>query len=192
MSRGRITRSVRFEKVSLWSRSVAASPSAGADSTSIYYNFLTLWAFPMRAVLQRVSRARVIIDQEVVGEIGRGLALLLGVARSDGVEQARWLADKIVGLRIFPDDEGKMNRSLAEVGGAALVVSQFTLYGDCQKGRRPSFVDAAPPESAVPLYEEFLTAVRALGIPVATGRFGALMQVELTNEGPVTLILDSK
>ena len=146
----------------------------------------------MRAVLQRVSRARVIIDQEVVGEIGRGLALLLGVARSDGVEQARWLADKIVGLRIFPDDEGKMNRSLAEVGGAALVVSQFTLYGDCQKGRRPSFVDAAPPESAVPLYEEFLTAVRALGIPVATGRFGALMQVELTNEGPVTLILDSK
>jgi D-aminoacyl-tRNA deacylase len=146
----------------------------------------------MRAVVQRVSRARVLIDQEVVGQIDRGLLVLLGVARGDGAEQARWLADKIVSLRIFADDEGKMNRSLADVEGGALVVSQFTLYGDCQKGRRPSFIDAAPPEIAIPLYEEFLTAVRALGIPTATGRFGALMQVELVNDGPVTLILESK
>jgi len=146
----------------------------------------------MRAVVQRVSRARVVVDQEVVGQIGRGLVVLLGVARGDTVEQARWLADKIVGLRVFADDEGKMNRCLADVGGEALVVSQFTLYGDCQKGRRPSFIDAAPPEIAIPLYEEFLVAVRALGIPTATGRFGAMMQVELVNDGPVTLILESK
>jgi D-tyrosyl-tRNA(Tyr) deacylase len=146
----------------------------------------------MRAVVQRVSQARVIVNQVVVGQIGRGLLVLLGVARADTGEQARWLADKIVGLRIFADDEGKMNRSLAEVGGEALVVSQFTLYGDCQKGRRPSFIDAAPPEIAIPLYEEFLAAVRALGIPTAAGRFGAMMQVELVNEGPVTLILASK
>jgi D-tyrosyl-tRNA(Tyr) deacylase len=146
----------------------------------------------MRAVVQRVSRARVVIDQEVAGEIGRGLLVLLGVGRNDTAEQARWLADKIVGLRIFPDEHSKMNRSLAEVGGEALVVSQFTLYGDCQKGRRPSFVDAAPPELAIPLYEEFVTAVRSLGIRTATGRFGAMMQVELSNDGPVTLILESK
>jgi D-tyrosyl-tRNA(Tyr) deacylase len=146
----------------------------------------------MRAVVQRVSRARVVVDQEVVGLIGRGLVVLLGVARGDTEEQARWLADKIVGLRIFADDEGKMNRGLAEVGGEALVISQFTLYGDCQKGRRPSFLDAAPPEIAGPLYEEFLFALRALGIPTATGRFGAMMQVELVNDGPVTLILESK
>jgi D-tyrosyl-tRNA(Tyr) deacylase len=146
----------------------------------------------MRAVVQRVSRARVVIDQEVVGQIGRGVLVLLGVARGDGVEQARWLAEKIVSLRIFADDEGKMNRGLAEVGGEALVVSQFTLYGDCQKGRRPSFVDAAPPDIAIPLYEEFLMAVRALGIPTATGRFGAMMQVELVNDGPVTLIVESR
>jgi D-tyrosyl-tRNA(Tyr) deacylase len=146
----------------------------------------------MRAVVQRVCRARVLIDQEVVGQIDRGLLVLLGVARGDSAEQARWLADKIVSLRIFADDEGKMNRSLADVEGGALVVSQFTLYGDCQKGRRPSFINAAPPEIAIPLYEEFLTAVRALGIPTATGRFGALMQVELVNDGPVTLILESK
>src|SRR5438105_2804179 len=146
----------------------------------------------MRAVVQRVSRARVVIDQEVVGQIGRGLLVLLGVAHGDNKEQARWLADKIVSLRIFADDDGKMNRGLVEVGGEALVVSQFTLYGDCQKGRRPSFVDAAPPEIAVPLYEEFLNAVRALGIRTASGRFGAMMQVELVNDGPVTLIVESK
>jgi D-aminoacyl-tRNA deacylase len=146
----------------------------------------------MRAVVQRVSRARVVIDDEVVGQIGYGLLVLLGVARADTLEQARWLADKIVGLRIFADEDGKMNRGLVDVGGEALVVSQFTLYGDCQKGRRPSFVDAAPPEIAIPLYEEFLVAVRALGIPTATGRFGAMMRVELVNDGPVTLIMESK
>jgi D-tyrosyl-tRNA(Tyr) deacylase len=146
----------------------------------------------MRAVVQRVSRARVVADQEVVGQIGRGLLVLLAVGRGDTAELARRLADKIVGLRIFADEDGKMNRSLADVGGEALVVSQFTLYGDCQKGRRPSFVDAAPPEIAIPLYEEFVTAVRALGIPTATGRFGAIMQVELCNDGPVTLIVESK
>ena len=146
----------------------------------------------MRAVLQRVSQARVLVDQEVLGRIGRGLLVLLGVTGTDTDEQARWLADKIVGLRIFNDADGKMNCSLAEVGGGVLVVSQFTLYGDCRKGRRPSFVDAAPPEKAIPLYEAFVNAVRALGVPTATGRFGAMMQVELINDGPVTLIVDSR
>jgi D-tyrosyl-tRNA(Tyr) deacylase len=146
----------------------------------------------MRAVVQRVSRARVVVEQEVVGEIGPGLLVLLGVTHQDTAEQARWLADKVVGLRIFADDLDKMNRSLADVGGAVMVVSQFTLYGDCQKGRRPSFVDAAPPEVAIPLYEEFVAGVRAQGIKTATGRFGAMMQVELVNEGPVTLIVESK
>jgi D-tyrosyl-tRNA(Tyr) deacylase len=146
----------------------------------------------MRVVVQRVSRARVVIDQEVVGQIGPGLLVLLGVTPSDTPEQAVWLADKVVGLRIFNDDEGKMNRGLADVGGAMLIVSQFTLYGDCRKGRRPSFIDAAPPEIAVPLYEAFINAVKALGVPVQTGRFGAMMQVELVNDGPVTLIVESK
>jgi D-tyrosyl-tRNA(Tyr) deacylase len=163
----------------------------------------------MRAILQRVSEARVQIDGETVGEIGRGLLVLLGVSKSDTAEQARWLADKIVSLRIFNDApspfpsppggegrvrgaEGKMNRDVAEVEGAILVVSQFTLYGDCSKGRRPSFIDAAPPETAIPLYEEFINAIKAQGIPTATGRFGAMMQVALVNDGPVTLILDSK
>ena len=146
----------------------------------------------MRAVLQRVSRARVRVGDEVTGEIGRGLLVLLGVAQGDTAEQARWLAEKVVGLRIFPDDEGKMNRDVTEAGGAVLVVSQFTLYGDCRKGRRPSFIEAAPPETAIPLYETFIEAVRALGVRVATGRFGAMMDVELTNAGPVTLIVDSK
>src|SRR5437762_10803258 len=146
----------------------------------------------MRAVVQRVGGARVRIDGAVVGEVGRGLLVLLGVTHADTDEHARWLADKVVGLRIFPDDEGKMNRSVADVGGGVLVVSQFTLYGDCTKGRRPSFIDAAPPEVAVPRYEEFINAVKAHGIPTATGRFGAMMQVSLINDGPVTLILDSK
>jgi len=145
----------------------------------------------MRAVVQRVSRASVAVDREVIGRIEHGLLVLLGVAPTDTVEQARWLADKIVGLRIFNDADGKMNLALTDVGGAVLVVSQFTLYGDCRKGRRPSFVGAAPPELAVPLYEEFVNAVRALGTPTATGRFGAMMQVELVNDGPVTLIVET-
>jgi D-tyrosyl-tRNA(Tyr) deacylase len=146
----------------------------------------------MRAVVQRVSQARVMIDQEVVGQIGRGLLVLLGVAKTDTAEQARWLAEKVVTLRIFNDPEGKMNLDVAEIGGEVLVVSQFTLYGDSRKGRRPSFIDAAPPEIAVPLYEEFINGVKALGIRTATGRFGAMMQVELVNDGPVTLIVESK
>lgn len=146
----------------------------------------------MRAVVQRVSRASVTIEGQVVGEIGRGLLVLLGIAPDDSLEQVRWLADKVVGLRIFRDDDGKMNRDVVAVGGEVLVVSQFTLYGDCSKGKRPSFIGAARPEVAIPLYESFLDAVRALGVPVAAGRFGADMQVELVNEGPVTLIVDSK
>jgi D-tyrosyl-tRNA(Tyr) deacylase len=146
----------------------------------------------MRAVVQRVSHARVLIDSAVVGEIGQGLLILLGVTQSDTPEQARWLAEKVVGLRIFNDAEGKMNLSIGEIGGSALIVSQFTLYGDCRKGRRPSFVDAAAPEIAIPVYEEFINAVKAQGVPAATGRFGAMMQVELVNDGPVTLIVDSK
>jgi D-tyrosyl-tRNA(Tyr) deacylase len=146
----------------------------------------------MRVVLQRVSRARVVVDGEVVGAIDRGLLVLLGVAAGDSADDAGRLADKVVGLRIFADAEGKMNLGVADVGGAVLVVSQFTLYGDCRKGRRPSFVEAAPPDLAVPLYEAFINAVRAHGIPTATGRFGAMMQVELVNDGPVTLIVDSK
>jgi D-tyrosyl-tRNA(Tyr) deacylase len=146
----------------------------------------------MRAVLQRVTRARVLVDGEVVGEIGGGLLVLLGVARTDTLEDARWLAEKVASLRVFADAEGKMNRDVTEVNGGVLVVSQFTLYGDCHKGRRPSFVEAAPPETAIPLYEAFVNGIKALGIPTATGRFGAMMQVELTNDGPVTLIADSK
>jgi D-tyrosyl-tRNA(Tyr) deacylase len=145
----------------------------------------------MRAVIQRVSSCRVVVSGEVVGQIGRGLLVLLGVRTGDTEAQARWLADKIVGLRIFEDDQGKMNVSVADIGGSFLVVSQFTLYGDCDKGRRPSFIDAARPEVAEPLYESFVNAVRLHGVPVATGRFGAMMQVELVNDGPVTLILDA-
>ncbi len=145
----------------------------------------------MRAVVQRVSRAAVTVGGEVVGRIGRGLLVLLGVGQEDTAADARWLADKITGLRIFEDADGKMNVGLAEVKGAILAVSQFTLFGDCTKGRRPSFIAAAPPEKAIPLYEEFIQAVRELGIEVQTGRFGAMMQVELVNDGPVTLIIDS-
>src|SRR5579883_1615189 len=145
----------------------------------------------MRAVVQRVSRAGVTVDGEVVGSVGRGLLVLLGVAPSDTEAGARWLADKVVGLRIFPDDEGKMNRDVSEAGGGVLVVSQFTLYGDFRKGRRPSFVGAAAPEVAEPLYEAFVAAVRARGVPAAAGRFGAMMQVELVNDGPVTLLVDT-
>jgi D-aminoacyl-tRNA deacylase len=146
----------------------------------------------MRAVVQRVSEARVKIDGAVVGEIGPGLLVLLGVTHNDTSEQAQWLADKVVGLRIFEDADGKMNRDVIEIGGGVLVVSQFTLYGDCRKGRRPSFIEAAQPSVAVPLYEAFVDAVRARGVLTATGRFGAMMRVELANNGPVTLIVDSK
>ena len=144
----------------------------------------------MRAVVQRVLRASVVIDDETVGSIGGGLVVLLGVTHNDTPENAKWLAEKIVGLRIFNDADGKMNRDLTEVNGAMLIVSQFTLYGDCKKGKRPSFIDAATPLIAIPLYEAFINGVKALGIPVATGRFGADMKVELINDGPVTLIVD--
>jgi D-tyrosyl-tRNA(Tyr) deacylase len=154
--------------------------------------YFLLEELTMRAVVQRVSRAKVMIAGEMVGEIGVGLAVLLGVTHADTPEHARWLAEKIAGLRIFNDADGKMNRDLAEVKGAMLIVSQFTLYGDCRKGKRPSFIDAAPPGAAIPLYEAFINGVKALGIRAATGRFGADMQVELVNDGPVTLIVESK
>ena len=144
----------------------------------------------MRIVLQRVARARVTVEGRVTGEIGRGLLLLAGFTDGDSEDALAWMADKVVGLRIFPDDEGKMNRSVEEVGGGLLVVSQFTLYGDTRKGRRPSFVDAARPEIAIPLYERFVGLLRATGLPVGTGEFGAMMDVELVNDGPVTLILE--
>ncbi len=144
----------------------------------------------MRIVLQRVSRARVTVDGRVTGEIGPGLLLLVGFTDGDGEDALAWMAEKVAGLRIFADDEGKMNRSVHDAGGGLLVVSQFTLYGDTRKGRRPSFVEAARPEVAIPLYERFLELLRATGLPVRTGEFGAMMQVELVNDGPVTLILE--
>ena len=146
----------------------------------------------MRAVVQRVSHAKVTVAGEVTGEIGLGLMVLLGVADDDGQEDASYLAEKLVGLRIFPDEDGKMNRSLVEVGGAMLVVSQFTLFGDCRKGRRPSFINAARPEQAVDLYKAFVAEVRGRGITVATGRVQEHMDVELVNDGPVTLLIDSR
>ncbi len=146
----------------------------------------------MRAVIQRVSRASVAVEGEVVGAIEGGLLILVGITDGDGPEQSRWLANKIAGLRIFEDDDGKMNLSLLDAGLDALVVSQFTLYGDCRKGRRPSFIKAAHPDVSKPLYERFCDDVHAAGIPkVARGIFGATMEVELLNDGPVTLILDS-
>ena len=146
----------------------------------------------MKACVQRVSRANVTIAGEVCAKIGKGMLVLLGVAVGDQESDARQLADKIGGLRIFEDSQGKMNLSLRDVDGAMLVVSQFTLLGDCRKGRRPSFDAAAPPEMAEKLYEQFVAHVKALGLPVATGRFREHMQVELVNDGPVTLLLDSK
>jgi D-aminoacyl-tRNA deacylase len=145
----------------------------------------------MRAVVQRVCRARVTADGSVTGEIAMGLLILLGVGRDDTSAVATSLAEKISNLRIFEDEAGKMNRSLLEVKGSALVVSQFTLYGDARGQRRPSFVAAAPPEQAKNVYEEFTEALRRLGTTVATGVFGAMMSVELVNEGPVTILLDS-
>lgn len=145
----------------------------------------------MRACIQRVTESQVSVDTVVVGQIGKGLVVLLGVATGDGEEDVSWLADKIIGLRVFEDHEGKMNRSLVEVGGAMLVVSQFTLYGDCRRGRRPSFTEAAPPEQAERLYTEFVARVRGAGIDVATGRFREHMLVSLVNDGPVTLWIDT-
>ena len=146
----------------------------------------------MRAVLQRVSKARVIIDGAEHSHIEQGLLVLLGVEKDDTAQDATMLAQRIVELRIFEDDAGKMNRSIREAGGAILAVSQFTLLGDCRRGRRPSFDPAAPPEIARTLYEQFVSEVQALAIPVATGVFQAMMDVELTNQGPVTFILDSR
>jgi len=144
----------------------------------------------VRVVLQRVSRARVSVEGRVTGEIGEGLLLLVGFTAGDGEEALRWMAEKVAGLRVFTDADGKMNRSVEEVGGGLLVVSQFTLYGDARKGRRPSFIEAARPEVAIPLYERFVEMLRATGLPVGTGEFGAMMEVELVNDGPVTLILE--
>ena len=146
----------------------------------------------MRVVLQRVSQASVRVEGSVIGAIEHGLLLLVGIAPSDTEAEARWLAQKCTGLRIFPDSEGKMNRSVLDVSGGILAISQFTLYGDCRRGRRPSFVGAARPEHAKPLYERFCTLLEEAGpVSVARGRFGADMQVELCNDGPVTLVLDS-
>jgi D-tyrosyl-tRNA(Tyr) deacylase len=145
----------------------------------------------MRAVVQRVSRARVTVEKSVAGEIGAGLVILLGVGRDDTSAVAISMAAKIANLRIFEDDQGKMNRSLLDAKGSALVVSQFTLYGDARGQRRPSFIAAATPEQARKLYEEFCEALRSLGVNLATGVFQAMMSVELVNEGPVTILLDS-
>ena len=145
----------------------------------------------MRAVIQRVSRARVTVESGVAGEIAAGLVILLGVGRDDTSAVAVSMAEKVANLRIFEGDQGKMNRSLLDAGGSALVVSQFTLYGDARGQRRPSFVAAAPSEQANKLYEEFVEALRSLGVTVATGVFGRMMSVELVNEGPVTILLDS-
>ena len=144
----------------------------------------------MRVVLQRVSEAHVTIEGKVVGEIGLGQFLLVGFKQSDTTDQVEWMADKVVGLRVFQDDAGKMNRTLADVDGSILVVSQFTLYGDVRKGRRPSFIDAATPETAIRLYERFVELLEARHPgKVATGEFGAMMDVSLTNDGPVTLVI---
>jgi D-tyrosyl-tRNA(Tyr) deacylase len=144
----------------------------------------------MRVVLQRVSQASVSINGRLTASIERGFCLLVGFTHEDTVAQVDWMAEKVAGLRLFGDAQGKMNLALGDVGGAVLVVSQFTLYGDSAKGRRPSFIDAARPEVAIPLYERFLTALRGLGLSVAAGEFGADMQVSIHNDGPVTLILD--
>ena len=145
----------------------------------------------MRAVVQRVSRAAVRVEGQGVGEIERGLAVLLGIGAGDGGAEVGWMVRKLAELRIFPDADGKMNRSLEDVGGAVLLVSQFTLSGDVAKGRRPSYTGAAPPEIAAPLVAEVAAGLRARGIPVECGRFGAMMEVELVNQGPVTILLET-
>jgi D-tyrosyl-tRNA(Tyr) deacylase len=143
----------------------------------------------VRVLLQRVSRASVRVDGAAVGTIGRGLCVFVGFTHTDGEAEAAWMAEKVAGVRLFGDADGKMNLGLDEAGGEVLVVSQFTLYGDAVKGRRPSFVDAARPETALPLYERFVALLRERGVTVATGEFGAMMEVELVNDGPVTLWL---
>jgi D-aminoacyl-tRNA deacylase len=145
----------------------------------------------MRAVIQRVTEARVSVDGATQGAIGTGLLVLLGVSRSDTVEDAAYLCDKIAGLRIFPDADGKMNRNVQEAAGSLLIVSQFTLYGDCRRGRRPSFDEAAPPDRAQKLYEHFVELAKKTPVPVETGVFQASMQVQLVNDGPVTILLDT-
>jgi D-tyrosyl-tRNA(Tyr) deacylase len=145
----------------------------------------------MRAIVQRVSRAQVAVDGEIVGEVGCGLLVFLGVTHADAEEDANYLADKIAGLRVFEDEDGKMNLDVAAVSGGILVVSQFTLYGDVRRGKRPSFDAAAPPEPARRLYEYFVARIRAAGLPCETGRFQEMMEVELVNDGPVTILLDS-
>ncbi len=145
----------------------------------------------MRAVLQRVRSASVSIGGETVGKIGKGFLVLLGISPEDTEREGDFLLDKLLGLRVFEDGDGKMNRSLLDCGGALLVVSQFTLYADCRKGRRPSFTGAARPETAVPLYERFLAGARAAGVPTECGEFGADMLVSLENDGPVTILLDT-
>jgi D-tyrosyl-tRNA(Tyr) deacylase len=146
----------------------------------------------MRAVIQRVKQSSVKTNDEIVGRIGQGLLVLLGVAKGDSVADADYLANKIINLRIFEDEDGKMNRSLLETGGELLAVSQFTLLADCRKGRRPSFIAAAEPEKAIELYEKFVDRVRQMGIGVQTGRFQAMMEVALINDGPVTVIIESR
>lgn len=146
----------------------------------------------MRCVVQRVSKASVTVDNQIVGKIDEGLLVLWGVGEKDGEEDCSWLVDKVVGLRIFEDEEGKMNRSILDIKGEILMVSQFTLYGDCRKGRRPSFSSAAPPEKAKALFDQAVAKMREYDIKVETGIFQATMQVELINDGPVTLLLDSE
>ena len=145
----------------------------------------------MRAVVQRVARAKVLTDNKVVGSIGKGLCVFLGVAPEDGEREVEWMAEKITNVRIFEDLSGKMNLSLVDEGGAMLVVSQFTLYGDCRKGRRPSFASACEPEKANRVYEKFIRSVSSRGVPVESGVFQAFMQVEICNDGPATLIIDT-
>lgn len=171
------------------------SAGAGPEAREHKFHWIRSPSFQviaMLAVIQRVARAAVHIGDRIAGQIDRGLLILLAIGPDDDADDARWLAEKIVGLRIFGDAAGKMNLSLEEVGGSLLVVSQFTLYGDCRKGRRPSFIGAAAPDRAIPLYEQFINQARALGINVQAGEFGADMNVELVNAGPVTLILESK
>ncbi len=144
----------------------------------------------MRVLLQRVTRAEVRVDGRSIGRIGRGYLLLVGITHDDDEARLSWMADKVAGLRLFSDADDKMNLALSDVGGAVLVVSQFTLYGDANKGRRPSFIDAAPPEIAIPLYDRFIALLRERQLVVATGEFGAMMEVDLINDGPVTLWLE--
>ena len=163
--------------------------TVGGNPLGLKNQYIVHQGAKMRVVIQRVSEASVSVGGEIVGQIGRGLVVLVGVTHGDTQEQAEWLASKIAGLRIFKDCEGKMNAGLLDVGGAALVISQFTLYADARKGRRPSFTDAALPEVAEPLVAHFAQALRAQGVAVATGIFGAHMLVEIHNDGPVTILL---